>query len=622
MANLDTQYDIDHRVAAFENHERGTLVSLAGPGTGKTYALLRRAAALTSPARGADPDTICYLTFIKEIANAFVSDYIDTFGQDAYDQNKPRISTLHSFACRLLRNWGYRIGYDGVLYFANTAERDSDAADTFLADLLPLANTDGCRTGAQLRQHLKAMKEAWRDVDDPTALLAPVPAIVEASLPLLRAFRLVDWDQTIPLASGLLNEDVPPNWIAKIKHYFIDEFQDFNRAEQELIALLAADADSVVVVGDDDQSLYSGRGGSPEGMRALYAETAHDTVSLSRCRRCKDMIVRAANRFQSTMRLDPHPMVSHSPGGEILCYRFKSAKSELAYLVEYLTARVAELPPAPGPKDGIVCLFPSHRVLDSYFELLNPRVQCARRGSTAPVARRWLERALRLLTSPQQRFIERLLLNDFAEIKPRHRRMMVERMLAQDISPSAACAALVAEGSFSREAAAAAGAFCNLCESLSSRDLGRIVPLVTPMLSVEAQTVRDRLEAFLLTVDESEQDDSIAAVCDALLPDTATPLADPRAVLFLTMHGSKGLTKKTVVLPGLEQAWLPGSAGGDDLAERRRLFYVAITRATDRLLITFPRTRARNDSLNFNTPGRGEPSDFIGDAGLQCLYHE
>src|SRR5947208_14233035 len=150
---------------------------------------------------------------------------------------------------------------------------------------------------------------------------------------------------------------------------------------------------------------------------------------------------------------------------------------------------------------------------------------------------------------------------------------MVERMLAQDISPSAASAALVAEGSFTREAAVAAGAFCNLCESVSSRDLGRIVPLVAPVVSVETQTVRDRLEVFLLTVDEPEQDDSIAAVCDALLPDTATPPADPRAVLFLTMHGSKGPTTKTLVLPGPEQAWRPATAGGDDPPDRSRLLH-------------------------------------------------
>jgi superfamily I DNA/RNA helicase len=102
MANLDEVYDVDHRTAAFENHEHGILVCLAGPGTGKTYSLLERTAALT--ARNCDPDTICYLTFIKEITNAFVADYIEKFGLESYQSSAPRISTLQSLACRLLRN--------------------------------------------------------------------------------------------------------------------------------------------------------------------------------------------------------------------------------------------------------------------------------------------------------------------------------------------------------------------------------------------------------------------------------------------------------------------------------------------------------------------------------------
>src|SRR5439155_20055999 len=195
-------------------------------------------------------------TYSMEDAKPFLLDVNVPYGHMSYDINKPQNSTLHSFACQLLRNWRYRVGYDGVLYFSNTADRRSDAADTFLADLLPLATRDGCRTVAQLRAHIETIKEAWRDLDDPAGLPAPVPAILATTLPLLRAFRLVGWDQTIPLASGLLNDDLSPNWIAKINRYFIDEFQDFNAAEQELIARLAADANSVVVVGDDDQSVY------------------------------------------------------------------------------------------------------------------------------------------------------------------------------------------------------------------------------------------------------------------------------------------------------------------------------------------------------------------------------
>jgi len=77
MANLDLTYGPNDRTKAFEDHETGYLISLAGPGTGKSLSLLKRIEALT--AKGVLQDTICYLTFIKEISNAFIQDYIEKF---------------------------------------------------------------------------------------------------------------------------------------------------------------------------------------------------------------------------------------------------------------------------------------------------------------------------------------------------------------------------------------------------------------------------------------------------------------------------------------------------------------------------------------------------------------
>ena len=117
MANLDLEYGIDDRVAAFRSHEQGRLVCLAGPGTGKTYSFLERIEALTTE-HAVSVDAICYLTFIKEISRAFVADYEDNTNVS----EKPRISTLHSFACRLIRNQGFQIGYDGTLYFMSLTD--------------------------------------------------------------------------------------------------------------------------------------------------------------------------------------------------------------------------------------------------------------------------------------------------------------------------------------------------------------------------------------------------------------------------------------------------------------------------------------------------------------------
>ncbi|MGH7984257.1 MAG: UvrD-helicase domain-containing protein [Candidatus Udaeobacter sp.] len=621
MANLDEVYAVDDRAAAFEKHQRGILVCLAGPGTGKTYSLLERTVALT--AQKFEPDSICYLTFIKEITNAFVADYIDKFGLESYETSAPRISTLHSFACRLIRNQGFRIGYEGELYFANVADNGEVAGQTFLSDLFGIINHDDCPSVARLRDQVDSIKGAWRDDEAPAKLPPPGAAIFKAASDLLRSFRLVDWDQTVPLARELFRDrDLRPQWMKKIRHYFVDEYQDFNRAEQTLIGLLAADADSTVIVGDDDQSVYSQRGGSPEGMRVLYENPEYDHVSLIKCRRCKEKLVDSANTFQAKMSAHPRPMVAACNGGQVVCYRFKSSKAEVAFLTDYLLSCLEDLPEEPKPKEGIACLFPSHRVLENYYEMLSPKVPCVQRNISPQSNRLWLERLLQLVKKPQQRFLQRLLLRDYAELKPRHRCMIVRRILERDMAPSDACASLLLDGLFKGKAVDAARAFCDTYDAIAAHNLERIASVVSPVLGVKCDLVVDQLKKLDDSEDDQAQDDVVATICDSLLPDTATPSADLKAVLFLTMHGSKGLTKKTVVIPGLEQAWMPGNAEGGALAERQRLFYVAMTRATDNVVITFPHNRGGNDSLNFPMQGRGAASSFIACAGLSAHYHE
>ena len=619
MPNLDLTYIPEDRTQAFENHSAGYLISLAGPGTGKTTSLLHRTQALT--ARGVQQNSICYLTFIKEISNAFIQDYIEKFGQASYDTNHPRISTLHSFACRLLRHQGYRINYDGELYFANTADTESDDSITVLNDLLPFIATPECHTPAQLRTHIKSIKTAWRDTVDPATIPAPIPVILSQALNLFKAFRLVDWDQTIPLSHALAtNLQQLPDWIEEIEHYYIDEYQDLNKAEQALISFLAQSATSIVIVGDNDQSLYSGRGGSPDGLRNLFANLAHDQVSLIRCFRCRESIVDAANTFQRAMHAVPRNMIPVKDNGQILTHNFKSSKAELAFLVEFLRDCIANLPASPHSKDGIVCLFPSWKVLDSYFEKLSPLIPCIKRKTGPHLNRIWLERILRLICAPNQRFLQRLLLNYFHEIKPRHKHLIVQRVVQRNISVVEAIESLLEDGGLKAQSAVQAQEFCLLIEHLAGNNPEIIAPYLVAKLGLDLQLVTTQLTTFIDSIAEPEKDNIIIECCDSLLPDSKHPEEDPSSVLFLTIHSSKGLTKKNVVMPGLEAAWLPGSANGADLDERRRLFYVALTRATDRVLITYPLTRGRKDSLNFETPGRGRPSPFIAEAGLCDTY--
>lgn len=617
MTDYDRIYDPDHRTAAFEEHTNGMLVCLAGPGTGKTFSLLARSHALV--ARSVPPPAICYLTFIGAIADAFVDDYAQRFGPLNPDQ-APRISTLHSLACRLLRNMGYRLGYDGALFFTSISDSD-DSGVTFREDLLRFVGREGCRTIPQLCGHLKVLQAAWQNRATPESLPELTKSLQAGTDRLLRAYRLCDFDQAVSLASHLLATAEQPEWLAAHKHYFVDEYQDFNRAEQEVIRQLARSAESVTIVGDDDQSLYSGRGGSPDGMRALVADNANSTVSLVNCYRCKEIIVAHTNAFKRSMAGSERPMRPVTAGGDVRCLRFKSSKAEASYLVDFLATRIAELPETPKSKERIVCLFPTRKILSAYFAALSPFVPCELRVTSTTDARRSVQRLLELVVHPTQRFQQRLVLNDFPEVRPRFREMVGERVLERDTSPRDAVATLIGDGVFNQRASVAAQNFVNLVDASEQQDLAFLADYIAPRTAVDSAVVRSHLEA-LANAAPGTVVDVIERILDILLPATASPPENSKAVQFLTMHSSKGLTRRVVVLPGLEEACIPGDAEGGEKEEKERLFFVALSRATDFLLLTFPHTRGRGDPLNFAMRGRGEASSFLERAGLRAQYQE
>jgi len=199
---------------------------------------------------------------------------------------------------------------------------------------------------------------------------------------------------------------------------------------------------------------------------------------------------------------------------------------------------------------------------------------------------------------------------------------MVNLILQRDISPTRAVEVLIADGVILGSASAQALHFIDFCDALSSRDAKLIAEKLSEAIYIDPEIIQQRLEIYLGYIGKPEQEDAMSRICDELIPESAQPPEDPKAILFLTMHGAKGLTKKTVVMPGLEEAWLPGNVAGKDLEERKRMFYVALTRATDQVLITLPQRRGRGDPLNYPTPGLGRVSPFINSSGIQCPYHD
>ena len=627
MANLDHLYPEDQRQQAFVDHQSGTLVALAGPGTGKTYSFLLRIKELTEN-RHVDSATICYLTFIREIVRAFKDDLRLKYPGQVPPQHITA-STLHSLACRLIRNGGYKIQLDGYLYILNLCDAGDQIAKIAVSDMrAALPQGTAILTVKMMRQPLQFIKNE-RQKGQSVSNLTGDNALVEGTYEAYsRALKLLDWDEVIPLAISLYSdEDDRPDWIKKYQHLLIDEYQDFNIAEQVFLRLISESVTSCAVVGDDDQSIYSGRGASPNGIRELVQDARANNISLVQCRRCHEQIVQSANRFLSFMHANPRHLRVIKPGGVVAIKSFKSAVAEVDYLVEYIKGILSQINENTPPDDGVVCLFASNRVLSQYRKEFEERgLKCKCKDSSDLLGdKMWVRILGKLAFQRNQPFLERLILDRFPALKPEHKKEVVAALLNAQTSVSSALASIRSKHAWREPTLTAISKYNAFIQSLTSRNATRIASCIDSVLPNGKQCNPDYVEDFLdlATADEMMLEEYLEILVDKIYRDSDEEGDEAEfepAVELLTLHSSKGLTRRYVILPGLERTrspyLLPGDAVGDALEERKRLFLVGITRATEFLLITYPRTRARGDWLNFQWEGQGELSEFAEKLGV------
>jgi len=598
------------------------LVALAGPGTGKTYSFLLRIEQLTEK-RNIDSETICYLTFNREIARAFKDDLLLKY-PGAVPPQSIWASTLHSLACRLIRNRGHRIQLDGHLYILNLCDSKDPIARIAASDIrsvLPQSPT--IRDVRTMQASLWAIKTE-RQKGQPVGNLTGDDALVEQTYQAYsRALKLLDWDEVIPLAISLYpsDEDDRPSWIKKYQHLLIDEYQDFNIAEQIFLRSILESVVSCAVVGDDDQSIYRARGASPNGIRGLVQDPGADSISLVQCWRCHEQIVQSANRFLSFMHTNPRQLRAIKPRGVVAIKSFRSAAAEVDYLVEYIREILNQISWDTSPDDGVVCLFPMHKVLQQYrkeFESKGLKCKC-RESSDSLDDKMWVRILGKLAFQRNQPFLERLVLDRFPTLKPRLKKEAVAALLDGHTSVSSALASIERNHNRPESISAAISEYNTFLQSLTSRDSTRVASCIESVLPSGRQCNPYHIDEFLATVDETTLEESLDVLIDKIYShgdgEDGEAEFEP-AVELLTLHSSKGLTRRYVILPGLEHCWLPGDATGADLEERKRLFLVGITRATEFLLITYPRTRAPGDSLNYPAAGRSRLGEFANYLGV------
>ncbi len=566
---------------------------VAGPGTGKTFALMRRVARLLE--EGAQPNRILAVTFTRTAANDLV-EKLAALGVPGADLVAAK--TLHSLCFALLsRNAVFQA-------LGRTAHPLMDyERDTLLCDLQE--QFGGKRAVDRL---IQAFESYWARLQhhQPGFPANPIEQAFSHALGNWLVFhRAMLVGEVVPLALDFISQNPAHPEIPRFDQVVVDEYQDLNRAEQVLIDALTGNG-AVTVVGDEDQSIYGFKNAHPEGI-VEYPQThanTHDEL-LIECRRCPRSVVLIANALiNHNQRLAPKPLnpFPQNGNGEVYIVQHNTIADEIetlaAYIEWYLQGHL-------GMPAGEVLVLANRRMIGNGIrDALNTRAQQNNRAWSAQSF--YFEDALRtdaaaegfsllsLLVDPEDRTALRYWLGARQQDC---RRRPYARLRAyceqQGQSPRAVLQALVA-GNLqlprTQTLVARHRELEQLLAGLMPLDIHQLVDALFPDGNADVATVR---QAALLIVPNVQNERELlnelrTAIVQPELPGTQGP-----AVRIMSLHKSKGLTARLVVIAGCVAGILPSIDSTAPLAEQnrqrqeqRRLFYVGLTRSTETLVLS------------------------------------
>lgn len=557
---------------------------IAGPGTGKSFAMKRRVARLLE--EGVEPASILAVTFTRVAAEDLHRELV---GMGVPGCEALNGVTLHSLALRILMR-NHVLGATGrIPRPLNDFELKPLEAD--LADA-----HGGVR---ELRKKTKAFEAAWARLqhDEPGYVQRPDDLAFERDLfGWLIFHRAMLIGEVIPQLYSYLHANPLAQERSEFRHILVDEFQDLNRAEQGVIALLS-DAADVCIVGDDDQSIYSFKHAHPEGIRAWLAANADaDDLTLDDCRRCPTQVVAMANALIASNVNRPIPRaltpLAANGEGDVRILQYATLADEVAGVTNLISDMVAG-----GVPPGDILVLAQRGVIGTpIYEALHARNVLVRSyyAEAELDAQSAQERFayLKLLVDREDRVALRWLVGlNSANWLCRGYRRLRGYADAQAISPwQALCA--IADG---QAHVAHTGALVERFRVIRA-ELDRLAGLhadagtagiVDDLFPEGDDGVRD-LRALSLSLLENDADmtpeDFLTRLSDAITkPEIPNEIEDVR---IMSLHKSKGLSAPVTIIAGCIEGLLPkqprdGLSAAETLAEieeQRRLFYVGISR--------------------------------------------
>jgi DNA helicase-2/ATP-dependent DNA helicase PcrA len=602
-------------------HEGGPLLVVAGAGSGKTRVLTRRIAWLID--QGTSPFEILAITFTNKAAGEMKERIEALVGQVA---RKMWVSTFHSACVRILRRDGSALGFGSSF----TIYDQSDAVRLTGYVIRDLGLDPKRFQPRSVHASISAAKneglDAGRYADRAGAAVEKrIAQIFTEYQRRLQQASAMDFDDLLLNTVQLLRTapEVAEHYQRRFQQLLVDEYQDTNGVQNELVVRLASAHRGVTVVGDSDQSVYRFRGADIRNIMQ-FEEAFPDTtvVLLEQNYRSTQTILDAANAvIANNFGRKPKNLWTEAGSGDRII-RFQ-ADDELDE-AQYVAGELARLHDTGDHRWGEMAVFyrtnAQSRVLEEH--LMRVGIPYKVVGGTRFYDRKEVKDALAYLKA---------VANPSDEVSLK-RVVNVPKRGVGDTSVSkidgfaSSTGATFMQGlrrasdaGVTGKAARGIAAFLQLMDGFAEqldkgpgpvleailRDTGYVDELEEER-SIEAESRLENLQELLGVAGQFESVDEFLEQV-SLVADTDDLDADESSVVLMTLHSAKGLEFPAVLIIGLEDGVFPhlrSMTDPQEMEEERRLAYVGLTRARERLYLTHAWSRTIFGQTQYNPPSR------------------
>lgn len=596
----------------------GPLLILAGAGSGKTSVLTKRVAYLIKE-RNVSPKNIVAITFTNKAAKEMKERIIKEVGKEGYDI---QISTFHSFGLRIIKENYEKLGYE-----KNFTIIDSDDSLTVVKKILKEMGIDSTRFNSKfIKNQISSCKnemvtpEKYKNLVNDELSDITYKVYKKYQDTLLRNNSL-DFDDLLIKPIELFNKykEVLENYQELFKYVFIDEYQDTNEAQYILSKMISAKYKNICVVGDDAQSIYSWRGANFKNILNFEKDYKNaKVILLEQNYRSTKTILNAANSVikNNINKKDKNLWTDNSLGEKIKYVRTNDEKDEASYV----TREIRNLVNNGVSLDDIAVLYRTNaqsRTIEEGF--LNSNIPYKIVGAFAFYSRKEIKDLLAYL---------KLIYNTKDDVSLMRIINYPKRKIgAKTIENLSMDAVLNGTSMFDVISSGKELEFKKLILEMKEKSevlsLTETIDMVLDKSGIkselesehtlEADIRLENLNEFKSITKTFEEESGIASLEDflnevSLVSDVNDQKNDnsPKVTL-MTIHAVKGLEYKYVFVIGMEENIFPHVNSCEEdggIEEERRLCYVAITRAKEKLYLVNALRRMLYGKTSVNMPSR------------------